>query len=69
MIRNLIVDGTYQSPTHVCETHLSLTIHKPLYIDNKGHALVDMTDPNLDYTESQAREAFYRVASAHGWQA
>eukprot|EP01122_Echinamoeba_exundans_P013274 TRINITY_DN5768_c0_g1_i1.p1 TRINITY_DN5768_c0_g1~~TRINITY_DN5768_c0_g1_i1.p1 ORF type:complete len:190 (-),score=23.41 TRINITY_DN5768_c0_g1_i1:58-627(-) len=34
----------------------------------EGGALVDMTDPNSFYSEQEARDAFKRVAEAHGWQ-
>lgn len=33
----------------------------------EGGALIDMTDPKCEYSEEEAREAFKRVAAAHGW--
>jgi len=33
----------------------------------EGSALIDMDDPNGEYTEAEAREAFNRVARQHGW--
>lgn len=34
----------------------------------EGGALVDMTNPALDYSLREAQEAFTRVASQHGWK-
>jgi hypothetical protein len=34
----------------------------------EGGALVDMDNYATDYSEQEAREAFDRVARAHGWE-
>ena len=34
----------------------------------EGGALVDMTDPQRDYTDAEAQESFHRVAAQHGWK-
>lgn len=34
----------------------------------EGGALVDMDNAETDYSEAEAREAFDRVARAHGWE-
>eukprot|EP01122_Echinamoeba_exundans_P005527 TRINITY_DN15680_c0_g1_i1.p1 TRINITY_DN15680_c0_g1~~TRINITY_DN15680_c0_g1_i1.p1 ORF type:complete len:284 (-),score=61.51 TRINITY_DN15680_c0_g1_i1:213-1064(-) len=34
----------------------------------EGGALIDMDNCHYDYTESEAKESFVRVAQAHGWQ-
>jgi len=34
----------------------------------EGGALIDMSNPALDYTVKEAQEAFFRVASQHGWK-
>lgn len=33
----------------------------------EGGALIDMSDGSTEYSEAEAREAFTRVAQAHGW--
>jgi len=34
----------------------------------EGGALVDMSNPEMDYSVKEAQEAFFRVASQHGWK-
>jgi len=34
----------------------------------EGGALVDMSNPKIDYSIREAQEAFFRVASQHGWK-